>query len=430
MGARSRFEQFARSTTVRGSLLLGGTTAFGQVVALGGLAAVSRAYSTESYGAYTVAIAVGSILSSVVSLRLERAIAVPPNHADALKIARLSLAVATCISAVVLGASLMLRDLLEHGIGRSLGLPMMLLIVVIAWSTSLYLVVSQLAIRYQAYVRIATRNVVHPATTVIAQLALSALTQRFGLLLGAAIGRLVGVLGLTRYLIRTPVQGKPTPEPPATYRSLIKKYWRFVAFGAPANLVNVANLQLPPILFAMAASVGLTGEYGVATMAVSAPAALVATAVGQVFLGTFADAVRTKSPRVLALYRKASWALGAIAVVCGSLVWLFSPLLFGALLPDDWDSVSLFAQNLAILMTARILAAPLSVVLDVLQKQGIVLVLDLLRLAVVLFSFVVLPGLGLSPGAIVLAYSLGSAIVYVVTWAVAYRCVRKYSDAS
>lgn len=416
-----RLRRTLGSRTLRGALAIAGGTAGGQLVALVVMPVLSRLYDPVAFGAYAVVTASAVILSSVLSLRLERAVAVPQEDETAFRLVWLGIASIVLGAAVLVSASVVWREVIAGWLGNPGLAAWVWCIPIMAALAALFALASQMAVRARRYTQIGLRNTVQPTVMVLAQLVLYPVRTMPGLIVGNMIGRTVGVVGLLRGSgLRL---GRVRRGWLSDASALLREYWKFPVLGVPAGLLNTLGLQLPPILMSMAFGASVGGQFGMAFTIVALPVTMAGNAIGQVFLGEFARMRHVDPARSARQFAVASRRLLLLAVVvCGVLATL-STVVFPLVLGADWGLAGELARAMSLMVAARLVAAPLAMVLAVLERQGVQLMLDTARVLIILTTFAVASHNGWGPVTTVASYSVLLAVVYVLQWAASWRAV-------
>lgn len=418
---RLPFRGFWGQRTARAVAAIAGGSALGQLLALIALPFISRAYSPTELGVFTIINASATILSAVITFRLERALALPREETAAQGLAVLAFISIGVSSSVLLIVSVHYREPLA----ATLGIPEFSIwvwsIPTLAALIAIFVVLNQLAVRHERYRAISIRNAVQPASIRGFQLIMSNAIFP-GLVVGALLGRMIGILGLLRgsgirgYLIG----GSLTSQ---SALALARRYWRFPFISMPSGLLNVLNLTLPPILIGSVYSVSETGQFGMAYQLVNVPVILLGAAVGQVFLGKFAKLIHDSQDLARVFFLRASAWLACTALAVGVSIWLGGTLIIPIVLGDGWDLAGNISSLLCFAVAGRLVAAPLTSVLSVLEAHRTLLALNVVALLSTLIIFGAAEYLRIELLDALLVYSLSQAMVYVLTWIFCLRGV-------
>jgi O-antigen/teichoic acid export membrane protein len=297
-----------------------------------------------------------------------------------------------------------------------IGIPLLSL------TTSLLVIFNQFAIREGRYKAIAVRNALQPALAVTSQLALAPFSSA-GLVTGQAVGRLVAAWGLIR---GTGVITQPRAIDFPRIRATIGRYRRFPLLSAPAVLLNTLSLQYPVIAMAGIYGPDAAGQFAIANLVLVTPLAMVGTAIGQVFLSEFAASLREgrQVNERIRLFERTTLFLLMAALPIALAGVLLSPTVFPLVLGSDWQQSGEFAQAIAFALAARLVAAPLSPALNAMERNGLQLGLDTLRVVALGVATVIAILSNASPVHAVWLLSIAMAMSYVVIWLTGFWAVR------
>jgi lipopolysaccharide exporter len=163
--------------------------------------------------------------------------------------------------------------------------------------------------------------------------------------------------------------------------SLATRYKKFPLFNSWHELISQTSRELPTILLAAFFDIKVTGLYAMARTLVSLPNHLIATAIGQVFFQHTA-AIRAEGGSLNKLFEKAVEKLTAIGLLPMLVVALIGPELFGIVLGAEWTHAGFYASILTIWLFFMFVCSPLTVLFNVLERQGTNLFLSVAFLGV------------------------------------------------
>jgi O-antigen/teichoic acid export membrane protein len=360
-------------------LKVAGGTAVGQALYFLGSPILTRLYEPADFGRFAVYTAILTIVMISSSLRYELAIPIARDSRDAFTLAVLSALSLGVICLLLSALSAFLYGPLKASVGRTEAIVYCFLFPLSALGGGLYKIFNFYAIRVHAYSSIATTRIVQCLTQLVVQITGGALKYGLpGLVVGDAFGRIAGV----RYLAM--VVRKILPERPWSglvprMRSLGREYWMYPLLSTPSSIVNMSALQLPAILLNFWYGSAIAGYFSFSQTILGAPSSLISQAVAQVFTGEIAK--RGVDPELLLpLYKATAKKLFLVGLlptvpwlICGS--WLI-PLLFGG----NWQHAGLYVQILSLSFLIQFFAAPISQVLIYLNRQGAMLIWDIVRI--------------------------------------------------
>jgi O-antigen/teichoic acid export membrane protein len=151
---------------------------------------------------------------------------------------------------------------------------------------------------------------------------------------------------------------------------------------------------------------------------------LLGQAVGQVYLGRFAESVREETRQELRLFCTASRVLLIGGFLIGFAVFSLSPWAFALVFGSDWALSGDLAQALSLSVVAQVVVSPLGQTLAAYERGAIQLGFEGTRLAILVIPLVATPMLGGSIVLCVWLYSTGLALTYCWWWLLALRTVR------
>lgn len=238
-----------------------------------------------------------------------------------------------------------------------------------------------------------------------------------GLMAGQLLGLAAGLYAARRLL------APPTPRIrlrlDTEQKAYLVKHGAFWRFSLPSSLLNAVVGQLPLFMIGLHHGAHAAGLFALTQRVLSAPVALVAASVLEVFKREAAQEFEA-SGHCSGAYRKTLRALLLLAVGPSLVLLLFSPQLFSWIFGPAWRPAGELAQLLAPLYFLNFLASPLSYVFFVAGKQKAEL-----RWQVALFLITVAVfAAPLSLRASILAYALGRSTLYVIYLGMSYWFAR------
>ncbi|MEU7173518.1 oligosaccharide flippase family protein [Micromonospora tulbaghiae] len=415
--------RLAMSSGRRGVLGIAAGSAGGQLLALAAVPLLTRLYRPADFGVLAVVAALVVTVGTVAALRFEMAVPLPEREEDARALVRLGLVAAA--GTAVLGSLVVV--LAGDRVARWFGQPELAhwlwVVPPSAAAMGVVLVLNQFAVRHRRYGAIGRRNLFQSLSVVVTQIVAGGAGLRpGGLALGLGFGQVAAAAVLLRDARRRGAAagaGRRTSRLPAVAR----RYRRFPFLLAPSGLLNVLGTQLPVLLIAYYYGSTVAGWLGLTQRVIAMPAALVASAVAQVYLGEVARIAREQPRRGRRVFLDASRRLALIAGPGALLVLVGAPAAFSLVFGPQWHSSGAYAQALAVFMAAQLVVSPLSQTLVVFERQALQLAWDAGRVAVVAGAVSVVALTGGSPLAAVWVFGVSGALAYGVGWLMSLRVV-------
>jgi O-antigen/teichoic acid export membrane protein len=418
------------SPSQSGVLSIASGTAGGQFLALCAAPFLSRLYTPNDFGSFAVLSALIITLGTVSALRLDLAIPLPAKESEAHSLVAIGLLSGLCFALVgtaVVGAG---GESLTAAFHQPHLMPWLWIVPATGSVMSSYLVLNQLAIRHRRFGSIGKRNLLQSSSMVLFQLGAGAAGLRpGGLILGLGFGQLLGAVSLTRGSALQSSEAR-LGRNITRMKAAFSRYRRFPLLLAPSGLLNVLGLQLPVVLIAYWYGSQVAGWLGLTQRVLALPVTLLGTAVAQVYLAELTRAVRGDFDRAQRLFRRVTRTLLIMAVALLVVLMLFAPWLFSLLFGADWHASGEFARALSIGLAGQMIGSTLSQTLVVLERQGLQLAWDAVR--VVSSGAVVALGVWSDASALTTMWLLGgvSAALYGLSWYLSYRCLNTAAAAS
>lgn len=395
----------------RGIIAMIGGTAGAQAISFLALPILSRMYSPDQFGYYSLVIAYVGIITSFATLRLEAAAMLPPRSQQVCALTWSALVACTTLSLLSGIALTVLGWWNAFGLAAHPLLP--LWVVLFSILTSVFILLSQLALRKQQYGLVAQRVLAQSVVTAVGQIGLGwTPLQPVGLLSGGLLGRSAGIVLLARnareYLRWTSRR---------LMKAVLWRYWRFPAVFAPSALLNALGRQALLIILTAIFGLSAGGQLGMAERIVAIPITLLGAAVSQAIDAEEGRRLRERRGGLQRSFTRFSLLLGAmgLAVLVGGV--LLGGVVVPWLLGPQWTVTGQLVQILSVTSSVRLVATPLTRYILLLQRSLANMTLDFLRILLLAVAVVIVVQTGADfLTATWLVYG-SLAITYAATWA-------------
>ncbi len=412
--ASSRLGAFLAGATRRikfGAILqTGGAAAFAQALVLASLPIVSRIFDEEAFGVLGLVITLSNILVLVSHFGFIDAIMAADGDEDADDILRLisTLTILGAALNLLLVTAVIRFDILGYG-----KLPVWTTGFVVAHAAAVAIAFAfqQRLIRAQRYRALAASH------------------------LALGIGRSSGQVGMG-FTVPTPV-GLVTAElfsraamalfvlsrTPLTifnftgrWQNMLRVAHEFRGFAAVrcgGILLNTLNLALPTLIVARYFSLVEVGIISFTLSVVYAPIGLIQKAIGDVFMGTYRSALATSRREASLVFWQMGGLLSVVGLLAGATLYYLGDVVFTFVFGEKWALAGVTAALLSPMIALMTVVVPLSSIVNIRRKPGIVLVFNIVRLALLTGVFVLVPILDLNYLWTVFAVSALSSLAYL-----------------
>lgn len=347
-----------RTFLVSVSTLMSGTVA-AQAITFATSFALTRLYAPAEFGHYSIFIGYAGVLAAASTGAMDRIVLLARCDREARQAATaalvLSAAAATivAIAGVVLELTGLIRWLPLTLSDLALFVPMFM----VSYAGAQVFIYSGL--RHDHVRRLAAFKVAQSTTMSIIQMLASQVKSIPGLIIGNIAGWVILLVAGIRW--RQSLGQLSRDLRPRTLKAILRRYWRYPRYVMPNEVIDNLSNQTPLFLIGTFLSLAAAGHYGVALMLLSAPAAVLGQAVGQVFLqylnrhGDDPHAVRSMMFRI--------WGgMALVGIVPFGAILVFGPTIFGFAFGRSWVEAGQVAQYLAPLIYVRFISSPTSTI--------------------------------------------------------------------
>lgn len=397
----------------RGMLTLAMGSGAARLVSVAAIPILSRIYAPEDYGVLSVFTALTLLLAPLLTLRYLTALPLPRHEGLALSL------LALCGILVAGGAALVSVLLWTFGpyllrlMSMEALIPYRWLIVVCLVGAAAYETMVMWATRARAYRDIAKTQFTQSALKALCQIGLGLLAIKP---LGLLIGHTVGVsAGLGSLLWRSRERFRDNARF-ITWRNIGRVaggYRSFPLYRLPSQLLLVFSMQAPLLFTAAIFDAATTGQLGLAVTALTMPMSLIGTAVGRAFYGEIAALGKKQPQKIYALSKSTQVRLLLVGIPVALVIAFFGEEIFIIVFGRQWQEAGIYASWLAPYVLFQLTSAPLMNVLNIYDRQGVFLAINLVRAASLLLLFGAVHQFGLSSYEFVPAYSVVMTIFYV-----------------
>lgn len=371
--------RLAKHVFIRHVLTLMTGTAVAQVLPMVTTPVITRLFTDQEYGSWAVVMSVASAIIPIAALRYDLAILLPADDTRAKQLVRLTswinaaTAIVTTLLMIPLAPTVAALFKLDPGASAWL-----YAVGIIVWAFGQMGIYTYWLTRKQQYPLISKNKIYQSISVAGTQVGLGfARVGVFGLVLGTLVGQLAALANL---FFRGGIPER-VPVRREDVASLLREYKKMPLLNGPNAIIDSVRLQGINLMIGVLASTAVLGQFSAAWALVQAPAALISSALAQVF---FQKLSVTRPGDMLPLVRKTLATTMAVAAVPFALIYLLSPPLLPIFLGggDKWVQASLFASALTPWLYMNFSTSPISNLFVVAQRQEILLAFAVVYMAV------------------------------------------------
>lgn len=376
---------------------------------------LGRLYTPSDYSNLTLFLSLNAVISVFVTFQMHHSLALEDSDRAATSLAWIALAIAGAVSVGVAVATVLVA--LAQGAGTVWG--WMFLLPVSVLLNGMLRVTELFATRERRFGFIARVLVAQVVTTAVASILFGFwVGGSVGLFLGFFLGQTVQVAQQFQYL-RQRIAAAGFPSKPRA-RALIRRHRDFMVFSTPSALIQTLAIELPTFALSALTMTGAVGAFGRVRQIISAPVNLTRSSVSQVFQREAAELYRTTGSCRRLMFQTAAW-LFAVGIVPTLLLVFYGPSLLALYLGPGWEQAGVFAQILAPMLLARLVAAPTASVYFATGHQRLEAKLAVAAFVMVATGVGVSLYLGRDAISVVTGYAVATTAVYLMYFAFAVR---------
>ncbi len=407
--------KFSKESFIKKVTIVAGGTALGHVIGVLVSPILTRLFSPEEFGIFSVFTSLGGMLASFACLAYERAIPIPEEEEDSLALGLVSVFLSLFIGGLLLSVLIILKSIeLDIKVINQLGIYAYFLPLFVI-SLGIYQVFTYLAIRFDRFKDL--------ARTRVWQKMLGATTQIIGgfagmgifaLILGGMIGQGGGSWHLKKKIIGKGFNKVKEISHKKVF-FVLKRYKNFPLLSAPSVLMNVAANNLVPIFLLSFYGGEVAGFFALGQRVIQTPLSFISQSVTQVYIGELAKRKIIDPKSILTLFDKTTLQLAFIGILPCLVIGVCGGGIFEYVFGQRWHNAGVYMQVLVMKEYIKFIVSPVCQ-FAVLEKQGVSFFWNLLRLIGVIFSFYLASNLQLFPTTYLKYYVLIMIFLYFLSY--------------
>lgn len=402
-------------------MLVATGTAGAQAINLAFSPIITRMYGPEAFGLLGTFMAVLGFVTPLAALAYPIAIVLPKSDDDAKGIAKLSFCIALVMALVLTVVLLLGGEQIAALLGMQAITSFMLLIPLAMLFSALQQIMQQWLIRKKQF-KVTARIAVSQSLILN--------SSKVGLGWFWPIGSvliILATLGSALYTVQLWFGAKRWADKDGRIDKLAEKnidlkvlayeHRDFPLYRTPQIWINAISQSLPVLILASFFGPVVAGFFSLGMSALSAPALLIGSSVGNVFYPRIAEAVNRGEDHIQ-LLNKATVVTFMVGLLPFTFIMLFGPYVFGLVFGAEWYIAGQYAQWMALWVLISLAARPLIATIPVIKMQGIFLIYELVFLGLKTLVLWVASYLYESALLAVALYSLVTAISYLVLYVI------------
>jgi O-antigen/teichoic acid export membrane protein len=408
----------------RNMILLASGSGVAKVIGFVSTPIITRIYLPEHMGVLSVFIALTALLAPLNTLSYSLAIPLPKHDGTAVNLFALCAFILFSVSLLIFllfgAVAPALLDLLSM---RQL-LPYWWLLPVALAGAGIYELLTSWAVREKAFKPIARTSIWQAAFGSTIKIGLGLLGSKpLGLLIGHIFSQAGGFLSLTRSFFNQLKAGFKR----VSWRRMAllgKRYADFPQYRLPSQIFLVLSQKAPLFFFARQFGTEATGHLGLALVTIAIPMSLFGQTTGQAYYSEIAKIGRRNPEKIKKITISIMKRLVLISFLPCTILFVLGPWLFQVFFGKVWREAGGFASILVLYLFAQFVYTPIANgVLNVFEKQYLVLMINLSRVLLIFSAFWVSYLIGARPDSTLYLYSVTLSVQYILAALLVFRAI-------
>jgi len=327
---------------------------------------LSRIYSPEEFGTFTIYLSIIGMLAPAGNLKYEGAIVLPESDRKASALLLASVFISFSFSLVWLIIFFFFDKQIITLFNFSPSIKIWLLIIPLA----IFVISSSRAlnfwlIRKKAFRASSLNKLVKRGSEGCVQLGTGYFFKFQGLIIGNIIGEIFNFIVAFAQSTKHKLSFKNITS--SEIKEQLKRYKDFPLYSSLPSLMNSISLFLPPIIVQEYFNLELTGQFGFSRQLLSIPLAFLSVSISQVLLQKAAES-RNLKKTILPLVLRISLILLALSGIGIIIIELFGVDLFKWVFGDQWETAGKLTTILVFSYAIKFIVSPLTAIFTALEK--------------------------------------------------------------
>ncbi|MHB0960795.1 MAG: oligosaccharide flippase family protein [Pirellulaceae bacterium] len=413
--------RFNNSPFYKSVAWVAGGTAVAQAITIFTTPVVTRLYTPSDYGVFAVFTAILGVMQPVATLTYAMAIPLAESDNLAHNLVKLCFTIVLTISMLLALVVLLFGPTIAAQFGVAQAASYLWLLPPCLLGTGCYEALSSWAVREKRFRLISGTQMSQGVSSATVKISLGWLgIQPLGLLLGLLATSTAGCVSIFWKMLREQPQAAKHISC-REMRDAASRFRAFPLFRSWSRLLLGVNVRLPIFFIAAMFDPVVAGLFGLANTMVDLPLSLVGQSVSRVYFAEIARIGKSRPDKILNLSVSIMKNMSLVGVLIAPVIMIAGPWLFGMAFGVEWGKAGVYARWLSILIVFRLVASPIMHCFDVLEMQGVQLLINIARAVTIAVTFLVSTLLGFSAITTIAMYATSLAafnilLIAAVLW--------------
>ncbi|WP_111706606.1 lipopolysaccharide biosynthesis protein [Lutibacter citreus] len=378
MQIRSYFEEKLKNKFLKNFLTLLTGSVIGQSIILFSIPFLTRLFSKEAFGIYTLFTSTVILLKTLATLNLELAIILPKRDKDAVNIFALNILMIFIFSILLL----FIVFFFKNNLALFLNIEQLSNFIYLI-PLSVFLLGNISALEYWNNRKNTFKNITIGTISKSATMSSSQLLTGFssfksiGLIPGLLVGQFLNVIILTKFSLKSLISLKDHISIKRMFY-LVFKYKDIPVFNTILTFTNSLSNELPVILISKYFGFGTSGLYGLTVKISKTLPGIVGQSISLVFFNEASRLYNNDGDlhQLLKVMQKKLFIVALLIFVPVFIISYFLDFIFG----NNWNEAGIYVRILLPWLFIMFLNSPISSLIEILNKQKTFLVYGIILL--------------------------------------------------
>lgn len=410
-------KRILNNSFLKSIVTLSSGTIIGQIITFIAAPILTRLYSPEEIGLYTILITVVSMFGGVIVGRYDMAIVSEKEEENVYSLIKLSIWL-SIFSSLIIG----LFYSIYYTVANSQNISFVLFFIsvtLLLFLSGIELIITSYNNRMNQYEKISA-GAISKAFGKELMIILFGLVNptSIGLTISQIIGKYLNIFKQTTNLKY--IQNRLKVIKFSNMKFVAKKYKNQLFFSTPALFANSFSYSSINLFIENLFGASVLGFYSISYRVLGIPLTLISNNVSKVYYREASIEFNSKgSYRKTLLRTTLLLTVVAIPVVVGLII--LSPLVFGWFFGEEWSVAGSYVQILAPMFGIRLIVSPLTSGVIISKKQAYELAMQSVFIVISLVVFIIVRMLNLPVEVYLSSISIGFSIVYVVYYILLFK---------
>lgn len=358
-----------QNTSFKGDVarLVGGTI-IAQIIGIITVPIISRYYSPNAYGILALFSSITTIISSIACWRYELAITVPEGDKNGAALFFTSILTTAITSSIVFFIFYYFNSIFVFLNAEQL-IPYKLFIPAFVFINGIFAACNYWNTRVKRFGKVSLANIINSTFTRILNiiLGLNGFCSGGNMIFALVFGQFVSTITIMIGIIKSDLYYLKNVFSISNIKKVIFEYIKFPLVSIWGILLYNVSIQLPPILLSFYFNSKIVGYFAFSYRLLSLPMSLIGSSISQVFFQRSSQAYH--EGKLTEVTQECYTNLFLLGLFPYSLLAFTAPELFTIVFGEQWANAGIYSQTLAIWMFVEFTCAPITTLVETLNKQ-------------------------------------------------------------